>query len=373
MPGRRQHGEGSLYKRSRDGRWVAAVELDWKDGKRQRRLFTGSDPAEAMAKRDVFLSRRRDGFILPAGRSATVGQWCEHWLVNIAQPRVEPTTFHGSYESKVRRHIIPYFERVPLPEFSEEHVEAFHRHLSRSLAPASVVQVHRILSSAVKAAVIRGRIPRNPVSNVPPPRITREAAVPSDDEIRRILAACEEWPNGPRWILAILTGARQGEMLALRWSDADLGEEPSVTIRRSAARVNGELVYKQPKSKQSRRTVAIGPAAAAALRRQRKRQVPNIGSDLVFTDDYGRPVHPRADYADWQALLSSLGIGAYPVHSLRHAAATLMLEAGQDVKVVQARLGHSSPAFTQAQYQHVRPVLNRKAADAMERFLSERP
>jgi integrase len=365
---RRQAGEGSLYQRSSDGRWIASVHLGWKDGKRERRVFTGATPDAAMDKRTRWLDQRRAGFTLPKGRVATVSEWCEHWAVNVAQPRVEATTFHGSYEGKIRDHIVPFFSKTPLNELTEEDIEAWHRHLGKKLSAASIVQCHRILSSAVKSAVIRGRIPRNPVSNVPPPRITHEAAVPTAEEIALILERCRTWPNGCRWILAVATGARQGECLALRWSDVKLTEPASITISRSAARVKGELTYKQPKSRQSRRTIQIGAATVAALKEHRKNQVASIDG-LVFTYQ-GTPVHQRRDWQDFQDLLAELKLPKYPVHSLRHAAATLWLEAGQDVRVVQTVLGHATPAFTQSQYQHVRPVLHQRAADVMDAIIS---
>jgi integrase len=377
MAGRRQHGEGSLYQRKSDSRWIAVVDLGWKDGKRHRRVFTGATPEAAMTKRTRWLDLRRSGFTLPKGRIVTVGEWCAHWLANVAEPKVAAnrlaaTTFHGSYRSKVDLHIIPFFAQTPLNELCEEDIEAWHRHLGKNLSAASITQCHRILSSAIKVAVIRGRIPRNPVSNVPPPQPDHEAAVPTAEETALILERCKTWHGGARWILAIATGARQGEILALRWSDVILPEPAGITISRSAARVRGELTYKQPKSRQSRRTIQIGPATVAALKAHRKTQVTNINSDLVFTDRRGQPVHPRADWQDFQDLLADLGLPRYPVHSLRHATATLLLEAGQDTRVVQTVLGHATPGFTAARYQHVRPRMHAAAADAMNSIIEGR-
>src|SRR6185437_17056907 len=129
MPGRRQHGEGSVYQRSRDKRWVAVADLGVRGGRRDRREFTGTTPKEAMDKRDRFLDRRRDGFTMPKGRPAYVSEWMLHWLHNIARRRVEATTWEGSYRQKVTEHICPYFDRVPLHELSEEHIEDWHREL----------------------------------------------------------------------------------------------------------------------------------------------------------------------------------------------------------------------------------------------------
>ncbi len=371
MASRRQHNEGSLYQRSSDGRWVATVHEGYKNSIRQRRVFTGHTPAEARLKRDLFLDKRRDGFRMPKGRPPTVGEWMSHWLHMIAKEKVQATTWEGSYRSKVEMHIVPFFERVPLPELDEELIEEFHRHLQRrGLSPASIMQTHRIMSRAMKIAVARGRIPRNPCSNVTPPSIDREPSEPpTAEEAARIADRCQSWPNGARWLLAISTGIRQGEALALRWRDVELGGSPSVTVRQSAAMVRGERVVKAPKSRKSRRTIAIGPATAAALKAHRRAQVANIGTDLVFTSASGGPVHPRADYNDWHALLDDLGIRRYRVHDLRHGTATSLLEAGLQPRVVQEVMGHASVAFTMAAYAHVRPVLHAAAAEAMDRVV----
>lgn len=374
MAQRRQHVEGSLYQRSSDGRWIATVHLGWDErGKRVRRVFTGTTPAIAKDRRDDFLAARRDGFTMPKGRPPTVAEWMTHWLLQIAKPKVAATTWEG-YRSKVELHIAPFFARVPLPELDEEDIERFHAHMkARKAADATVVQMHRIMSRALKVAVARGRIPRNPCANVSPPAIDRpEPQPPSAEETARIVARCASWPNGARWLLAIATGVRQGEALALRWSDVSLDEPAAIRVRRSAYRVHGQLGYKKPKSAKSVRDVQIGPGLVAALKKHRGDQVVSSLEGLVFTEPDGKPWTPWKDYNDWRLLLKDLGIPGYRAHELRHLTATSLLEAGVDIRVVQEILGHATAAFTQQVYQHVRPVLHQQAADAMDAILEGR-
>lgn len=373
MTTRRQHGEGSVYKRGKRGgrdnsQWVAVADLGWREGRRDRREFTGATPDEAMEKRQRFLDRRRDGFTMPRGRQPYVSEWMLHWLHNIARRKVAETTWHGSYRQKVTDHIAPFFERTPLPELDEEMVEEWHRHLEdKGLSAATITQCHRIFAAGIKQAVVRKRIVRNPLSNVTPPRIERaEPDLPSPADVGAILDRCATWPGGARWVLAILTGIRQGEALALRWADVRLEDPAVISITRSAARANRELVTKAPKSAKSRRVIPVGPEAVAALREHRRGQVASI-EGLVFTDGKGGPRHPRRDWQDWCDLLDDLGLPHYRVHDLRHLAGTLMMEAGVDVRVVQEQLGHASPAFTASVYQHVRQEVSRDAALALER------
>jgi len=369
--GRRQHGEGPVYQRGRQGgragQWVAVENLGWRDGRLDRREFTGATPAEAMAKRERFRDRRRDGFTMPKGRQPYVSEWMLHWLHVVAKRKVRASTWERSYRQKVEELIVPYFERVPLPELDEEDIEAWHADLEarvsprtgRPLSPGTIAQAHRIMSRALKVAVARKRIARNPCSNVTPPSPDpAEPQPPGREDVARILARCETWPNGPRWVLAVTTGLRQGEALALEWRDADLrGERPSVSVRKG-------------KTRSATRTIDLPAVTVEALRRQRDRQtVRDLAGGLVFTREDGRPVHPRADYADWHALLDDLGLPHCRVHDLRHATATFLLEAGEDIRVVQAIMGHASPDFTRRQYQHVRPVLTRRAAANLGEYL----
>lgn len=383
MAGRRQHGEGSVYQRGkrggRAGQWVAVADLGYRAGKRDRREFTGATPKEAMDKRDTFLDRRRDGFTMPKGRQPYVSEWLLHWLHNVARREVAPTTWHGSYRQKVTELICPYFDRVPLPELTEEDIEDWHRHLEARISPrtgrptsaSTIGQAHRIMSRAIKVAVKRGRIGRNPLSNVTPPAVDEpELTPPAAEEVKRVLARCETWPGGARWVLAITTGLRQGEALGLEWQYVSLRPPASLKVEWSAAWVNGERIRKRPKSKASRRPVPLAEAAVQALQRHARQQQVRSLQGVVFTDRAGVPVHPRADWQDWQDLLADLGLQRYRVHDIRHGYATMLLEAGVDPRVVQAMLGHSTGALL-TRYQHVRPVMHKAVADTIDRVLGE--
>jgi len=380
VPGRRQHGEGSVYHRKSRGQWVAVADLGpGKDGRRDRREFTGPDPQSAMDKRADFLGRRRDGFTLPRGRQPTVSDWVAHWVHNIAKARVEPSTWYRSYRHKCEAHIIPYFGHVKLAELTEEDVEAWHRELEatrtragKPLSASTIVTVHAIFSSALKEAVIRGRMPRNPCANVPPRRGPgRDVEPPAAEEVQRILTACRTRPGGARWVLAITTGLRQGEALALQWRDVRLDSPASVTVRRAAAWTDAGLAYKPPKSEAGRRTVPLPKMAVAALRAHREAQaVVSLRDALVFTDPQGRPVHPTRDWEDWRDFLMELGLPHCRVHDLRHSFATALLEQGADPRVVQDLMGHSSAELLKI-YQHVRPVMHARAAAMLDELYGD--
>jgi integrase len=375
MAGRRQHAEGSLYQRSSDGRWVAVVHEGWKDGRRQRRVFTGLTPKAAVDGRARFLAARRDGFTLPKGRQPYVSEWVLHWLHYTARRRIAATSY-GAYRQKVTQLIAPFFEAIPLAGLCEEDLERWHAQLEervsartgRPLSAATITTAHRILSSALKEAVVRRRMPRNPCSNVTPPQAAEFAVdPPTAAEVDAILDRCLTWPGGARWVLAICTGLRQGEALALEWRrDVRLAAPAAVSVRWSAAVVEGVRVVKPPKSAASRRSVPLPRVAVAALKLHRHSRIANLANDLVFTDDAGEPVSPKRDWQDWCDLLDDLGLPHYRVHDCRHGYATMLLEEGVDPRVVQELMGWSTASMLK-KYQHVRPVMHKLAADAIDR------
>jgi integrase len=221
-------------------------------------------------------------------------------------------------------------------------------------------------------------VPFNPCSITPPPKADRPSPEPpSADEVDLVLAACAEWPNGARWVLAITTGLRQGEVLGLRWRDVRLRDPASVTVRQAQARIDCEWVHKDPKSEKSKRTVPLPAIAVPVLKAHKEQQAVADISGLVFlrrpdADGHvgrptmaGKPVHSRADWQDWQDLLASVGLPHYRVHDLRHGYATELLEQGEDPRVVQDLMGWSTAAMAEI-YQHVRPATHARVVSRLD-------
>ena len=230
---RRQHGEGSVYKRKGDGRWVAVVNLGWRDGKRDRRYFYGADPDEAIKARSDFLRDLDDGFERPKGRIETVEDWLWHWLeTSKASGRLWPNTA-DSYASIIREHIARVFKNVRLDEVDEEAIERLYADMrERGLGESTVRKAHSIVRRSFNVAATRRRIKRNPALNVDPPSTGTERTVPPDRaEAAAILAAVDKRRNGSRWSTALGVGTRQGETLGLMWPYVDVDDPDNAAIR----------------------------------------------------------------------------------------------------------------------------------------------
>src|SRR3954468_2147080 len=378
MAGRASNGESTIYKGA-DGRWHGYVSVGFTlDGKLDRRHVSSKNRGVVVAKVRE-LERKRDSGMISETSTPTVAWWLEHWLTTIAPRRVRQRTLE-SYESAVRKHLIPGIGRHRLDRLRPEHLDQLYTALlDDGYSPASVLRHHRILSRALTVAVQRGHVPRNVAALVDPP-----AQRPSDlataldlDEARAVLEAATTVRNSARWTVALALGLRQSEALALQWKDIDLLAN-TLTVRRSIHRVRGGgLIYEKPKSKRSQRTLALPLPLVAELHRHKAAQLGErmlAGSewqdeDLVFAQANGRPIDKKTDYDDWTWLLQKAGVRHVRLHDGRHTAATLLLSENVHPRVVMELLGHSQMRTTMDIYSHVMPALAREAADRMGALL----
>jgi integrase len=268
--GRNTSGESSIYQ-DPAGRWHGYVSMGVKTGgARDRRHVSGSKRVDVVKKVRDLERQRHAGTVTAAGQNIGVGQWLEHWLDKIAARRVRASTL-ARYRGIVRHQLLPELGHHRLDKLQPEHVDALYVRLldHDELAPATVLQVHRVLSRALKVAVQRGRVGRNVASLVDPPSVTKREVEPlTADEARRLLSVAAEERNGARWSVALALGLRQGEALGLTWSDVDLDAEvPILTVRRALQRQAGKgLVLVQPKSRAGGRVVVLPRPLARIFR-----------------------------------------------------------------------------------------------------------
>ncbi|WP_432051115.1 tyrosine-type recombinase/integrase [Verrucosispora sp. NA02020] len=385
--GRKANGRSSIFKGS-DGRWHGYVTMGVKDdGRTDRRHVQGPTEKVVTAKVRALEAKREAGSVTSAGKSPTLGEWLEYWLDNIAARKVRPSTMQG-YRSKVSAHLVPGLGAHKVDRLRPEHVEKFYRTCEKGgMAPATVLQLHRILSRSLKVAHQRGRVTRNVCELVDAPSLSREEVQPlTTADARAILAVLDARPqrrNAARWSVALALGLRQGEALGLLWEHVDL-DAGVIRVRWQLQRLTGQgLVLVEPKSRASKRTIVLPDQLTAALREHQRAQeaerehardlwdgqVSTLDSrqlnGLVFASVTGRPLDPRADWAAWKALLRSAGVRDARLHDARHTAASILLAQGVPARVVMELLGHSQIGLTLGTYSHVAPELSRAAAEGI--------
>jgi integrase len=353
-----------------------------------------------------FITRKDAAAALRAEiRKVEMGEWVEPskqrldaYLAEWVQgQRLSPSTV-SSYRKSIRLHIDPYLGAVPIARLTGTAVNAWMRTLETSgradrrggLSARTVRYVYTILRAALADAVKHGRLSVNPTNRSTPPSPS-EARPPEMQawtarELGRFLRWAEDRDRdlAMSWRLLAATGMRQGEALALRWRDVDL-EAGRLQVRRSVGVVKNKGLPEQflegPTKTGQARVVDIDLDTVAALRAYRADRgllALDLVRDgaLVLGNPDGTHRHPERYSRRFMEQVAqarkALGEDLLPrirLHDLRHTHATLLLAAGEPVKVVSERLGHASATITLTVYQHVHPGMGRQAADRFAALL----
>jgi integrase len=376
MAKRRGNGEGSITRR-KDGLYMARYWVETPKGSKRKTIY-GKKRDEVADKLARALAERADGIVYD-DENLTVGEYLNSWLKGSVRGSVRQSTF-DRYEKAVRVHIKPALGRVKLKKLSPAHVAGFYQdRLAAGSAPASVNKLHVTLRKALDQAVKWHMVPRNVAEAVKAPRpAPPEMRTLSAEETRKLIEVARGDKLGALYMLAVHTGMRQGELLALKWQDVDL-ENAKLSVRRTLTMSNGRILLGELKTKKSRRTIRLTDAAIQALHEHLARQLEGMerlgdayrDEGLIFASQVGTPINPtnlrRRSFA---ALLRRANLPKIRFHDLRHTCATLLLSRNVHPKYVQELLGHANIAITLDTYSHVIPGMGDHAMRAMEDVLS---
>lgn len=379
MP-RRPPGDPKPFQR-KDGRWQIDVQVG--HGSREhrvRRSLYGSSAKEVLDRRDELLRRRKLG-LGPIDERLTVATYLNAWLDGLTGLR--PRTI-DSYRATVDHHLIPQLGTTSLVELAAADVRRAVRRIEAGTGTRTAAYAVTVLRIALGVGV-RDRIlernvaadVRRPVADVPD-RVFLDAAA-----ARELLAAVRGDRLEAFYVVAIATGLRRGELTALGWSEVDLEAGTLRVTRTLTYRPGDAYEFGPPKTRRSARTVRLPAIAVDALRAHQQRQRlerlaagPGWRDDwkstnLVFTTKHGGPIAGSTLSHALHRHLATAGLPRQRIHDLRHAAASILTEAGIDQPFVQELLGHSDAATTR-RYSHVRPT-STTTRDAMDAALAERP
>ena len=360
---------GSVRKRGVTWHYVIDVGRD-PEGKRKQR-YRGGFETKREAERALrqFQNHLESGF-LPESEKLTFGEYMARWLEH-HESQVEPLTWRR-YEALTRLYLTPRLGPMQLSRIRPAHIQACLDAIS-GRSPRTVQHVRGVASTALRQAVAWQLILSNPVTATRAPKAERpDLDVPTVEVAQALMAAAEDTVWEMPVFLAAFTGARRGEVLAIAWEHVDL-DRGRVRIDRRLERLEGEFRFKDPKTKRSRRDVALPAIAVERLRRWKVDQGGRrlaLGpawhdAGLVCERGDGSPIDPDSFSKALKRLARNVGIPRARLHDLRHAAATLMMERGVHPSVVSRSLGHASEAFTMAVYGHVRDEMLDQAADAL--------
>jgi integrase len=374
---KRARGEGTIVQRP-DGTWMGQITTHYDPATRKQTRATVYAATERECVEALQKARQEAQEASGAALGAMkVRDALDFWLAQIKNKVRESSAI--KYDRDVER-LTHYLGHLALADLTPEHVVKMFKKMEEENIPSSARRQAGVrLRQACRFMTFRGILSRNPAEGVYLPKHTAEEIHPlTQEQARHLLQTARDGQCRmyALWALALDTGARRGELLALEPGDVDW-ERGEIYIHRALKESQGRLTVADLKTKHSRRRVRIAPGTVAALRAHleatRTRSCKGAArvslGHPIFCNGAGNHFRGPHLYRDhWGPLLERAGLDIR-FHDLRHTCATLLLQAGVHVKAVSERLGHSSITITLETYAHVLPTMQEAVAGVVEGLL----
>lgn len=394
MPKKGAAGAGTIRKKTviRSGKqytyWEAryTAGTDPGTGRQIQRSITGKTQKEVAQRLREATAALDSGTYIPPSKMTT-GQWLDTWAAEYLEG-VKPRT-RTLYTRTINLYLKPAIGSIKLDVLTSPTIQRLYNSLLRGqdgkqgLSPKTVHNIHGTLHKALQQAVKAHLIRFNPAAAdcVELPPIEQREIHPLDEKsIVLFVQAVKGRPFETLYLVALFTGMRQGELLGLQWDAIDF-EHGKIHVFRQLQKVEGhpgEYRLISPKNRKGR-VLSPAPFVMDLLRRHWTAQTEQRlkvgplwkGEDFVFCNELGSHLSPRTIYNHFKRIVRAIGLPETRFHDLRHTYATAALENGDNVKAVQAALGHHSAAFTLETYTHTTDRMMQESAAHMESFIQE--
>ncbi|MCZ6846742.1 MAG: site-specific integrase [Alphaproteobacteria bacterium] len=367
---------GHIQKRGKKS-WRVKYELPRDETGERRIAYKTVQGKRADAERELrAILYRQDKGIAVDPSKLTVANYLDDWLENVAPQKVAPKALER-YRGLVKYQVKPHLGEIRLQKLRPADVAAWHQNLlaAGNLSTRSIHHAHGVLRTALSHAAKVEIVARNVAVIIRPPAPKgKKPRILTADETADTLSKLEGHSLYPMIALALGTGARRGEIAALRWSDIDL-DGATVCIERALEQTKEGLRVKEPKTEAGYRTLSLPTFAVEALRDHRRQQLElrmalGVGAmpteAPVFGDIDGNWPIPSVISGHWRRAVTNRKLPNVTFHALRHTHASALIDAGQNVVAVSRRLGHASPALTLNVYAHLFKNNDKDAAEAIE-------
>lgn len=402
---RRGNNEGTIRKRA-DGRWESRITIGTNPatGKPKYQYFYGKTRAEAAQKMTEALHELNIGAYIEPNK-ITLGEWLDTWL-QVYKKGTRPAT-RSTYEYIIRCHIVPTLGKELLRQLQPHQLQKFFNDLLENgrvqkkkdededeqlqgLSRATVEKIRTTVKAALSQAVEDGLLHKNPAKSTRlPEEIEKKEVVPfTGEEAEKFLNSIKGHRMFAAYYVDFFAGLRRGETLGLMWDDVDF-EGKTIKIKRElvAAKIEKTekgkkiekycLIFQPPKTKKSERTIPMTGDMVKVLKAHKAKQneeklffgAAYHNENLVFCSEDGKRIWPRHFNRQYTALLKKAGLEHKKPHTMRHTCASLLLEAGEELKVVQEILGHSRIATTADIYSHLTEKTMEKSLDKMSEMI----
>ncbi|EPY2273180.1 tyrosine-type recombinase/integrase [Clostridium sporogenes] len=358
----------NVFIRKRGNKHVVTLEYrDKQSGKRKQKALGSYDKKKEAE--DALIEEKskiiNGNFIIP--EKITFEQYLKQWLEQ-HKNNLSVTTY-TRYKYIIDKQISPDIGEIELQKLTPLHLENFYYSMLKTLNPKTVLQYHRVIHKAYKLQIIN----KNISNLVELPKIKKyKAKSLTIKEVKQFLEVSKDTRVEIPINLAIVLGLRAAEILGLSWDNVNFCENTIVICKTLVKdKINKTLVFKEPKSETSIRTLTVPEQLMNLLKEHKKKQkqlqLKSYGAfknefNLVFTKLNGNPMASDSLSSTFRDFINRNNLPNIRFHDLRHTNATLMLASGTSMKVASTRLGHSTIGITMDLYTHVLQGLEKEAA-----------
>lgn len=383
--GKRSNGEGTIYKR-KDGKWCASRYVVMEDGTCKRKYVYGKTQKAVKDK----LKELENYKLKTKPDVLTLQEWMLKWLEEYKKGTLKQTTYE-SYLLNIKTHICgSSIGNVEVRKLSTDLLQKFYNEKlqgvdgNKPLSRRSVEYLRTIIGGSLRQAYKNELISKNINEFTVLPRKQAKEIIPlTVEELHKVLLTAKGTDMYTLLVLEAFTGMRKGEILGLQWKNIDF-DKKLLYVRTNLCRIQNPddkdrkktiLVLMEPKSRKSNRTIPLSDEVIRALKIHKKEQAIQkmryrdiyTDNDIVFAKPDGSFEDPRLLLDKFYKILDKAGVRRCRFHDLRHTFASVLLNEGESMKVIQELLGHSSITTTMDIYSHVADETKEKSIEILEK------
>jgi len=343
----------------------ARYAIVYQDGKRQKWSTVSRSKKEAEKKLAFVMAEIHQG-IYKELKTDCFRNFSENWLSTVVEPNVKPRTFR-SYRDILKLHLNPVFGDHYLQQINQEGIQKFLAQCIKEnkLAPRTANYFIMLLKMILRYAMRIGYLRINPAEYIK--KLKEEKMEPEflrPDEFQKLLKHSYE-PYKTLFAVAIATGVRQGELLALRWGDIDWHNNTIHVKRTLYWKENRSMekepwIFGPPKTPKSVRVIDMTPKLREILQIHRIKTYVNP-HDLIFCTRNGAPMDAKSMVSQtFNPALDRADLRRVPFHALRHTNVSVRIANNEHIKYIQLQLGHASIQMTMDLYGHWLPRTDQK-------------
>lgn len=362
---------------------------------RERKTVKAKNPTEARKKLTLFEAEILNERYFKAEEKMTLNAFYNEWLEKYAndEGNLTPDT-RQNYINILDKRILPKYGHMKLADIKTIHIVNFMNDLKKdgkrldgkkgTLSPSSIANCYRAFNNILSRATEWQLIKENPATAVKPPTIkVKKSDIYSKEELNQIFTVLDNYPFHWRVLimLAISSGAREGEIAALEWKHINF-EKSTVLIEQSLTEVIGKGVKVKSTKNERYRVVSLPDPLLQMLKKlkiHRTHEKLMVGDRwewpdhfFIFANEFGRPIRPDSISQWWRRFIDKNKVKKIRFHDLRHTSATLLINEGVHAKVISERLGHADISTTMNIYGHVLSEADQSAASHFDSFFEKK-